>query len=108
MSQYKRSELESILEGLKVLYDCPKYITAPRYGICCNLSDYVGFDCYKFVEKYSVGWKHHSGSIVFPVPSYESRNYEDIWDKDTEYGRMRYKLVKYLIKKLEKELLNEN
>lgn len=82
-------------------------------GICsqlglyclCNLEEYRQFlACFKT-------WPHYSGDIDFPVPSpdksieaidayFDKSN--DIWDRDTEYGRLRWDLLDHIIKELSK------
>lgn len=56
-------------------------------------------------------WPHYSGGISFPVPStdgfteaidayFDETN--DLWDRDTEYGRLRWDLLDHIIKELSK------
>jgi hypothetical protein len=53
-----------------------------RYGICFNLSEYVGLDddyCgYDLVEDYGHEWEHFSGDYTFPVK--ESNNLTPKWE----------------------------
>lgn len=56
-------------------------------------------------------WPHYSGDIDFPVPSpdksmdatdayFDESN--DLWDRDTEYGRLRWDLLDHIIKEISK------
>lgn len=56
-------------------------------------------------------WPHYSGDHSFPVPSpdrsiaaidayFDESN--DLWDRDTEYGRLRWDLLDHIIKELSK------
>lgn len=56
-------------------------------------------------------WPHYSGDIDFPIPSPdESMNAvdayfdkgNDLWDRDTEYGRLRWDLLDHIIKEMSK------
>lgn len=56
-------------------------------------------------------WPHYSGDSSFPVPS-PDKSVEaidayfdeqlDLWDRDTEYGRLRWDLLDHIIKELNK------
>lgn len=56
-------------------------------------------------------WPHYSGDSSFPVPS-PDKSVEaidayfdeqlDLWDRDTEYGRLRWDLLDHIIKELSK------
>lgn len=56
-------------------------------------------------------WPHYSGDISFPVPSpdgfteaidaYFDKSI-DLWDRNTEYGRLRWELLDHIIKELSK------
>lgn len=56
-------------------------------------------------------WPHYSGDPSFPVPSpdrsiaaidYYFDKGNDLWDRDTEYGRLRWDLLDHIIKELSK------
>lgn len=85
-----------------------------NFGICDTLK-YYSWDAYQFpglsmVRRYSPSWKEFSGDPNYPVPSdnpnmisrYKYCFTDDLWDKDTEYGQARYRLVDHLIKCIEK------
>lgn len=56
------------------------------------------------------GWSEHSGDEAYPVPYYRGDGNpvygyhitRDLWDKHTEYGRARWRLVDFLIEELKK------
>lgn len=56
-------------------------------------------------------WQHYSGDDSFPIPSpdksinaqdayFDKRN--DLWDRDTEYGRLRWDLLDHIIAEMSK------
>lgn len=57
-------------------------------------------------------WPHFSGDVYFPVPApadqyldcydYYFERQQDLWDKTTEYGQLRWDLLDHLIKELSK------
>lgn len=56
-------------------------------------------------------WPHYSGDDSFPVPSpYKSMDAidayfytdNDLWDRDTEYGRLRWDLLDHIIAEMSK------
>ena len=56
-------------------------------------------------------WQYYSGDISFPVPSPDGfteaidayfDETDDLWDWDTEYGRLRWDLLDHIIKELSK------
>ena len=86
------------------------------WGICYTLGNQcpeLSRDMATFMVKYySRSWNEYSGDPNFPVPSDDPllehsskfvRTY-DLWDKDTEYGKARYRLVDHLIKCIENDL----
>lgn len=82
-------------------------------GICSQF-DLYGF--YSSEERRQLRasfktWPHYSGDIDFPVPSpdkymeavdvyFDEGN--DLWDRDAEYGRLRWDLLDHIIKELSK------
>lgn len=82
-------------------------------GICCQ------FDLYglhseeerRLFRASFTTWQHYSGDDSFPVPSptrsISAQDYYfdktiDLWDRDTEYGRLRWDLLDHIIKELSK------
>lgn len=91
-------------------------------GICANSDLYrtdkenLGwYECYKFVRDYSSDWSSYSGVAGYPIPStlagmcpeecFNEHVLEyNLWDKETEYGRLRWELLDYLIERVEEDL----
>lgn len=112
MNKAIKSEILTSLKSLK-----NRGPSDESFGICNNLSKYSNrhvtefWDAYGFVKQYSRGWKHHSGDVDYPVPGPETKgawtlSHYNKWNKNTRHGRLRWQLLNYLIKKLEKELKN--
>lgn len=92
-----------------------------RYcGICANVhNNYTpdsdayeptGEDISKLVTLYARHWPKYSGVPLYPVP-HPSLSAEDaydltenMWDRETEYGRNRWELLEFIIAEVEKEL----
>lgn len=96
-------------------------------GICANLDDeleQLGFGCYEecafsWREGAFEIWPKFSGMLGWPVPSAESVPSADpmktyysasdagsLWDETTEYGRLRYELLDFLIEQIKKDILH--
>jgi len=95
-------------------------------GLCDNLVAYLRWLGYKeayphqqilaralsLLEDLMTWWPEHSGSFVYPVPSYQpavgSREAygraRDLWSTDTAYGQARWRLVAWLRQELEEAL----
>lgn len=72
----------------------------PNKGICYYVSvNYIGLLTGLFLE-----WPHYSGSFRYPVPHPTLPPLDgywdtfDLWDPETEYGRLRLDLLDFLIK----------
>jgi len=94
---------------LKALYDIQKS-PAPEYAICSNLyyrlsKKYTMEDCVDLVSKYSISWENYSGDPLFPIEGnmVDYLCQDNFWSKNSKYGKQRWKLLKHLIKELEKE-----
>ena len=79
-------------------------------GICGNVVEPIGWDdrCESYTDEISsilATWDHYSGNETFPIPSTDesmdaSAMYltaGDYWDTKTEYGRLRYEALNYII-----------
>lgn len=66
-----------------------------------------------WIESKFSSWEHFSGSFAYPVPSnipnqspreayFLAKGSGKMWDKTTEYGRLRYQLLDYLIQEASK------
>lgn len=95
----------SASEVVRFLDDLKESIPDEDYGICSNLSDIIydeeieGVEYavgYKIVKEFSVGWKYHTGSKDYPIPSHN--DHKSLWrGKQLEY---RLDLIDYVIKQL--------
>lgn len=112
MASFTRNELKVALDGLKIIKEKGPGNTA--YGICYNITR-GPTDGYEVVGQYAVGWNEHSGDIGNPVPSFdrdldhwgmydEAQHSGNLWSKDTEYGRARWRLVDHLIERITADL----
>lgn len=83
-------------------------------GICTNVVAPIGWDddCRSYTDEVSAilsTWDHYSGDSTFPIPSTDesmdaSAMYlttGDYWDTETEYGRLRYEALDYIITAVE-------
>lgn len=82
-------------------------------GICCQFDLhglYSSEERLQFRASFKT-WPHYSGDDSFPVPSpdksmdaidaYFDKN-SDLWDRDTEHGRLRWDLLDHIIKEMSK------
>lgn len=82
-------------------------------GICAHLDLYGLYskdERRQFRDSFKT-WPHYSRDIGFPVPSPDKSiasidayfdNLDDLWDRDTEYGRLRWDLLDHIIKEMSK------
>lgn len=102
----KKKRLKKLLRELVTIkYKGP---THPKKGICGNLSK--GWMVKEIATHFS-SWEYFSGDSYLPIPSVTkgldiadvdcSREYY-MWG-DSEYARLRYKLLDHLIKEVRKE-----
>ena len=107
---------KQILSALKAIASNKEY----RYhstGICDAIRHYLVersenyftvWDSYTIYELMK-DWPKHSGVTEFPICAYgvdpmkEYMGCYDKWDRKTEYGRLRWELLEWLINKLENE-----
>ena len=85
-----------------------------NHGICTQVSGITplsrGYMLYLMQQ-----WPGHSGGINFPVPAnrtdtspeaahhkYMESNTKQLWDRNTEYGQLRWELLEWLIEELQK------
>lgn len=82
-------------------------------GICSQFDLYGLYSSEErrqFINSFKT-WPHYSGDFSFPVPSpdksiealdayFDKSN--DLWDCNTEYGRLRWDLLDHIIKELSK------
>lgn len=78
-------------------------------GICCAITDinpdYAAYEYDDLLEEIFFRWPKYSGSPQFPVPPGYTAYMDiiDCWDRDTEYGQLRWELLDFLIEELKKE-----
>ena len=83
-------------------------------GICQNLVEPIGWDdrCEYYTDEVSAilsTWENYSGDSTFPIPSTDESmdafdmylTTGDYWDTETEYGRLRYEALEYIITAVE-------
>ena len=92
----------SLLNELRNIRNNPSKIRK-HLGICSNLKT-IGlrseFRCL------ASEWPKYSGSLGFPVPHPKGPeeayfNISNVWDRRTEYGKLRWELLNWAIAKLE-------
>ena len=98
--------MTDLLTALKQLRDTGPYDRST--GICSQLDLYGLYSAEErrqFRNSFKT-WPHYSGDISFPVPSTDKSidaidayfdNLYDLWDRDTEYGRLRWDLLDHII-----------
>lgn len=113
----------TLLEALKHIQDNGP--NDPFYGICMNAKELFNGqhdkDVYPTISRFSAKWPKASKDHCYPVPSVKSdqspaqcyqyaRDYYKgkLWDDHTNYGRLRWELLAFLISELEKEELSES
>lgn len=103
--------MTDLLTALKQLRDTGPYYRST--GICSQfepLDSYNSEERLQFLNSFKT-WPHYSGDIDFPVPSPDKSiasidayfdNLYDLWDRDTEYGRLRWDLLDHIIAEMSK------
>lgn len=114
---FPRRLIEASLRALtRIREEGPK---STSFGICTNLADHlagdgVGVDtAYALVRALAPDWPEYSGDEGYPVPSYSEgkspeqaywqrlcRPRRNQWDRETEYGQARWRLLDFLIARL--------
>ncbi len=82
-----------------------------RYGLCGN-SGLDHPDLEDYAESVFETWKHYSGYAKYPVPSHDEDTVsaQSLYHEHSEnkyvndYGKLRFKLAKHLIKQIKKDL----
>lgn len=97
-------------EALIRIRDQDDFEIIPYYGICSNLieSSDGRFDS-KHLKPLFPNWPEFSGTDYFPIKSYDmdepdpvfvydlASEEETMWDRNTEYGAARWRLLDFLI-----------
>lgn len=98
--------------------------TQPNTGLCKNVRVAMGVDWLSKEWEQVASWMHraypkwpkYSGNVTFPVPGganiydfhREHQPIGSMWDRNTEYGRLRLELLDFLIEQLESEIEQAN
>lgn len=78
-------------------------------GICAAVvaadEDCDTFQVDDLLEELFTRWPEYSGILPYPVPGGYTAymTAASCWDRDTEYGRLRWELLDFCIEELEKE-----
>ena len=101
----EKEYLKEALQALRRLRE-----NGPLYtdiGICANADT----DVDGIVLEFSSCWEKYSGDILYPVPAVkyftpfqEFNQTKNLWDRETEYGQLRWELLDHLIDCVEREL----
>lgn len=78
-----------------------------RGGSKCGICHSVGYQHELDLIQLFKRWPKYSGSIVFPMPggmyAYNEASLNNtLWDRNTEYGQLRWELLEWLIEELQK------
>ncbi len=105
--------MASLLEKLQELHTNGP---APHNGgICTQLSRHLTIRESGYLSHLMQQWPGRSGRIKFPIPAnrtdtslkaaefkYMKSDTEQMWDRNTEYGQLRWELLEWLIEELQK------
>lgn len=90
-----------------------KFVLMDYVGICVN------FDTYRthpVLNELIQQWGKYSGRVAYPIcvygydPQflyYNAANERTMWDKSTEYGRLRWELFEFIYNKCKERLSNQ-
>lgn len=86
-----------------------------NHGICTQLSEPLTVSERGYMLYLMRQWPERSGHIDWPVPAsrtdtspkaayhkYMESNTKQMWDRNTEYGQLRWELLEWLIEELQK------
>lgn len=88
-----------------------KVLPHPSKGLCTNLTGPC-FGTPPYLKLLFESWKHYSGIDSYPIPTPDDKIPHDFYFSHLraktlytgDYGKMRFKLAKYLLKKMKKDL----
>ena len=105
--------MDSLLEKLQELHTSGP--ASYNHGICTQISRHLTIQERGYMLHLMQQWPGRSGSIDFPVPAnrtdtslkaaqikYIKSNTKQMWDRNTEYGQLRWELLEWLIEELQK------
>ena len=115
----KKQHIHEIINGLVHTATCDGYMRAERGGICGNaagvweVSAAERVRTHRWIERTAKRWPHYSGERCYPVPgdslgvsaneAFYTTGFSR-WDETTEYGRLRWDLLRFLLLEAIKEL----
>lgn len=98
-------------ELLEILQDIKKNGPSVKsFGICANVHRALGNPGQEELKDLMAEWPKFSGRRAYPIgiegidPAWSFLFVKNYWDKETEYGRLRWELLDFLITMLEQEL----
>ena len=89
----------------------------PSFGMCWHVNTMTEDpSCVYYFTQLIRGWPKHSGDKYYPVPAttapnagtqyLRTRDITGLWNKETEYGKLRYELLDWCIEQLNQEKYN--
>lgn len=80
-----------------------------QHGICCAIAAGVNDleNAWKMLEKLFVKWPKFSGNPNYPINGgarayNKAKSSTALWDRNTDYGILRWELLEWLIEELQK------
>ncbi len=117
-NRYLKLTDEMLLEALKAI-KIESSLRDDTTGICSSVDTYFGrkgyytqsSDTYE-IRRLMSYWPKFSGKDFYPVPSPDpdksSHDYfhecHDMWNQETQYGKLRWELLNFCIQRLEDQL----
>lgn len=106
----RQDTILKILDSLNRMYKNKDGMRVDSVGICFNLCSLLESETQELIRLMNK-WPEASGNASFPVPHNKFnpmeayfRSKPNLWNKRTKYGRARFRLCKWLIEELEKQL----
>ena len=98
--------MATIVDLLKKVHEGPD---KPKCGICSQRGIIeLETPAFELLKEVMAKWPKSSGSRLYPVPSPDPESpsvayytHNDLWNKNTEYGRLRWELLDWLIEQPE-------
>ena len=112
---------EELLKALKVVRDTPAF-QFPELGICAGVEMYYNGQGFIFdsadgqeLKHLMSLWPKFSGRAFYPVPSVDPSGSpdgiyhacRDMWNQETEYGKLRWELLEFCIQRLEDRIYED-
>jgi len=96
------THIKAVIEAADALADGSLVPWEPSCGLCANLGDITGMDCYDLIRTVSQDWPEYSGCPDYPVrhpnltPSYGYNIARGNGQWSGEYGATRRRLAKFI------------